>query len=506
MYKRLKKILVFSVLIAICFQAFPNEKKFNVLNFGALPNSNTNSREAIEKTIEACYKSGGGIVFFPKGEYISSTIHLKSNVILYLEKGAILSGTKEPQFDHPEYNPWDKYQDFGHSHYQSALIYGLGLKNIGIEGPGKIDGRGFTTSNEVIPGNANRGISLVKCTGIVFKDFSITDCGHFGIIVNGCENVVADHIIVDEYDSRDAFNIIGSKNVRITNSLIRGSDDGIVLKSDYFLGEDLCVENILIRNCVITSKTCNAFQIGSETIGNFKNITIENCNIIEAGKAGISITSNDGGDIEGLVIRNIKMEKISTPFFINVTSRLSAPGRRTTGKIKNISFINIEAKEVDNQYTLTDQRWYTSTVNGAPESPVENIVFKNVEINYEGGGNAEDCNNIVPELGSSASSPRHLKIRPAYGWYIRHTKNISFYNCRLSLVKKDMRPAFFTDDVIGLTLNKVVFPDYKNVPKIILKNSSGIKCLRIKGKEDSVQGTDGIIKIFVSKNNSPESK
>jgi polygalacturonase len=506
MCKPLKILLAVSTLMVICFHAFPNGKKFNVVDFGALPNRNINSREAIEKAIDACFKNGGGIVFFPKGEFISSTIHLKSNVILYLDKGAILSGIKEPLFDYPEYNEWDKYQDFGHSHYKSALIYGRDLKNIGIEGPGKIEGRGFTTSNEVIPGNANRGISLVKCTGIVLKDFSISDCGHFGIIVNGCENIVADHIIVDEYDSRDAFNIIGSKNIRITHSLIRGSDDGIVLKSDYSLGEDLSVENIFVRDCIITSKTCNAFQIGSETVGNFKNITVENCNIIEAGKAGIGITSNDGGNIDSLVFRDIKMEKISTPFFINVTSRLSAPGNRTTGKIKNIFFINIEAKEVDNQYTLTDQRWYTSTINGTPESQVEDVIFKNVDINYKGGGKAEDCNSIVPELGSSASSPRHLKIRPAYGWYIRHAKNISFYNCRLSLAKKDMRPAFFADDVIGLTLDKIEFPHFKDVPVIILKNSTDIKCQRIKGLKDSIQGNEGIKKFYINGGYDPDIK
>ena len=39
-------------------------------------------------------------------------------------------------YDLPEPNEWDMYQDFGHSHWKNSLIWGIGLENVAIVGPG----------------------------------------------------------------------------------------------------------------------------------------------------------------------------------------------------------------------------------------------------------------------------------------------------------------------------------------------------------------------------------
>ena len=41
-----------------------------------------------------------------------------------------------------EPNEWDKYQDFGHSHWHNSLIWGEDLSNIAIVGRGRIWGKG----------------------------------------------------------------------------------------------------------------------------------------------------------------------------------------------------------------------------------------------------------------------------------------------------------------------------------------------------------------------------
>ena len=41
----------------------------------------------------------------------------------------------------PEPNQWDKFQDFGHSHFHNSLIWGEGLENIAIVGGGLISGK-----------------------------------------------------------------------------------------------------------------------------------------------------------------------------------------------------------------------------------------------------------------------------------------------------------------------------------------------------------------------------
>ena len=49
----------------------------------------------IQKSIDSCFAIGGGIVKLQKGIHISGSLILKSNVKLFLEKGAILQGSSD---------------------------------------------------------------------------------------------------------------------------------------------------------------------------------------------------------------------------------------------------------------------------------------------------------------------------------------------------------------------------------------------------------------------------
>lgn len=57
----------------------------------------TLNTEAIQKAIDYCHaqKNGGSLVF-PKGEYLTGTLVLKSNVTLKLEKDAVILGSVNP--------------------------------------------------------------------------------------------------------------------------------------------------------------------------------------------------------------------------------------------------------------------------------------------------------------------------------------------------------------------------------------------------------------------------
>src|SRR5437867_1546026 len=104
---------------------------------------------AINQAIEAAALAGGGTVRFPAGSYLSVSIHLKSNIALYLDQGATIVAAepgKGVAYDPPEPNQFDAYQDFGHSHWHNSLIWGENLENVSILGPGRIWGRGLVRS------------------------------------------------------------------------------------------------------------------------------------------------------------------------------------------------------------------------------------------------------------------------------------------------------------------------------------------------------------------------
>src|SRR5258706_2968805 len=50
------------------------KKGFSVNSFGAKPDGATDSTKAIQQAIDDCSKSGGGIVSFEKGEYVTGAI------------------------------------------------------------------------------------------------------------------------------------------------------------------------------------------------------------------------------------------------------------------------------------------------------------------------------------------------------------------------------------------------------------------------------------------------
>src|SRR5215467_15656135 len=117
----------------------PQEAVHDVRTFGAKGDGTTIDTPAINKAIAAVAAHGGGVVRFPAGVYPCFSIHLKSRVTLYLEPGSTLLAAESGsagQYDAAEPNQWDKYQDYGHSHWHNSLIWGEGLENVAILGPG----------------------------------------------------------------------------------------------------------------------------------------------------------------------------------------------------------------------------------------------------------------------------------------------------------------------------------------------------------------------------------
>ena len=136
----------------------------DVRAFGASGDGKRIDSPAINKAIEAAAATGGGIVRFLPGSYLCYSIHLKSHIGLYLDPGAIIvaadtsAAGSSVGYDAPEPNQWDKFQDFGHSHWHNSLIWGEDLENISIEGQGLIWGKGLSRGDRdavLAPGIGN---------------------------------------------------------------------------------------------------------------------------------------------------------------------------------------------------------------------------------------------------------------------------------------------------------------------------------------------------------------
>ncbi len=159
---------------------------FDVQACGAKGDGTSIDSPAINAAIDAAANAGGGTVIFPAGVYLSYSIHLKSNVALFLQQGATILAAPTPYdglptggYDLAEpQGAWEPYQDYGHNHWHNSLIWGENIHDFGIFGPGLIWGKGLSRGhsetllpNTTAPGVGNKAIALKNCRNVILSDF-----------------------------------------------------------------------------------------------------------------------------------------------------------------------------------------------------------------------------------------------------------------------------------------------------------------------------------------------
>jgi polygalacturonase len=420
-----------------------------VKNFGAKGDGKANDTKAINAAIAAA--ATGDTVEFPSGTYVAASLHLKSSLTLHLDAGSVIQAASSG-FDPPEANAFDQFQDFGHSHFHDALIWGEDLHDITIAGTGTIDGNGnLVRSNTVPSGQADKALSLRSIDHLTITDITIRHGGHFGILANGCTNVTVARVKVLTSTDRDAFNLINSSHVQISDSQIEGSDDAMVLKSDFALGRKIASSDIHVTNSRILSTQNNALQFGSETCGDFSNVSFSGITITAAGKAGIGITSNDGAIIDGVTYDNITMSGTTTPIFLKLDDQGRCPGHPPLGRIRNIRITNVTATHSIDARSLE----FTSAISGKPGVPIENVTLQNVKLFVPGNHPTSDASVVPPE--NDDWTPKSLGVRPSFGWYLRHVRNINFVGGEMHFdASNDGRPGFIAEDGQVVTLDSCI--------------------------------------------------
>ncbi|MGD1029612.1 MAG: glycoside hydrolase family 28 protein [Opitutaceae bacterium] len=418
---------------------------FNVRAFGATGDGKTLDTDAFNKAIEAAAAAGGGTVEVPAGTYLSFSIRLKSHITLHLDQGCVIVGAAEAPgfgaYDPAEPNDWgDKfqYQDFGHSHFHNSLIWGDGLEDVAITGPGMIYGKGLPRSNGGFgrgPGangtpkgdfsgmpplpkaapppasagvsaqgrGGNKSIALVNCRNVLLRDFSILQGGWFALLATGVDNFTIDNVKVDT--NRDGFDIDACRNVRISNCTVNAiNDDAIVLKSTYALGTLRACENFTITGCQVSGYDPGSFfdgtfkqtqehavdrdgptgriKFGTESDGGFKNITISNC-VFDRSR-GLALETVDGGTIEDVTISNIAMRNIcNSAIFLRIGNRARGPEGRPVGVIRRVSISHVSASDVDARYPIL--------IAGLPGHPIEDVRLSDIRVVSRGGLSLDDA-------------------------------------------------------------------------------------------------------------------
>ncbi|MCE1199284.1 MAG: glycosyl hydrolase family 28 protein [Marinilabiliales bacterium] len=415
---------------------------FSAKAFGAVGDGLTKDTHAIQAAIDSCAAKGGGTVLLTPGIYLSGTLILRSGVALYLDHGATLRMS-------PDQADFDPYETLGFktkgdketSFFHYALIRAEDASHIAILGTGTIDGN-----------RSKRGgpkpIAFKRCTDVTIEAITIRNSPNYCVSLLGTDLVrISGITILNGYC--DGIDPDGCRNVRISDCNIDCFDDAIVPKASFSLGYLRSVENLVVTNCILASN-CNAFKFGTETGGDFRNVTVSNCTILnrKTGKpadSGISLESVDGSHVENVTISNIAMQHVITPIFFRLGNRGRDQVKPTPGFVKNIRISNIVVSGASQAIIFA----------GIPGYPVENITLSDIRVGFTGGGHFEGDVTKVPELVEDYPDTDMFGPIPAWGFYCRHLKNIQLRNLDLTLEQPDSRACFHFEDAEDVYLETV---------------------------------------------------
>jgi polygalacturonase len=467
------KMFLAMVIMVVSVADAQAQDYYNVLKYGAKRDSSAIATKAIQAAINAASKMGGGTVYFPAGKYLTGPIHLKSNITILIDAGAVLHFSDN--FD--DYLPMvpSRWEGTNVVNF-SPLFYAYKAENITICGRGTIDGHGrkwwlkhfevndsksptkaapdkwqqeFVRSNPNLPKPEQRSsldnhflrppfIQPMYCKNVRIEGITIQNSPFWTVNPEYCENVTVTGVTINNPHSpnTDGINPESCRYVHIDNCHISVGDDCITIKS----GKDADgrnaaapAENYTITNCTMLAGH-GGVVIGSEMSGDVKKIVISNC-VFDGTDRGIRIKSarGRGGVVEEVRVDNIVMKNIKEQAFV---MDLQYAKTQPAPVFRNLHFSNVTAQTKEAIF-----------INGLEEMPVENVTFNDIQFDAETGANIKVAKNIefhnvrINTKTSSAIKAENVKqleidgvksLTPLAGTAIvslNNTEDVFIHNC-----------------------------------------------------------------------------
>lgn len=460
----------------------PVKNVFDIRDYGADVNSNDNSGAINDAVVIASECSG--TVLVSGGNYVTTTVFLKSNVTLFIENGSSLSSNKTGE---------------GYNHL--GIIHADGAENITITGGGSVNGNGeYFGLKPLFESNMTEHPELIdviqmrrdyraqlrfahkskyggpvyfkNCKNVAAYNFIIENAAHWSFRLENCSGVKIKDFVINNnrhVANADGFDIAGSSNVDINHCFVSTADDGICIKNAVWLGNKGKMSNISVKNCEVIS-CCNSFKIGTETTYDIENITIEDCSffmtdIYPGSVSGIAIESADGSVVSNIKAKNIKMNRVTCPIFIRLCNRnrakevtaetanavefgskrkkassASKDEFNMKGEIKDILIDSVKAEGAELPVIIAGFKQ-----NGKTKY-VENITLQNIDISYAPYKEVYDKRRFIPEYSDVYPESWRFRNLPSYALWARHTKGLKLLDFECSPPRSTWKEKIITED------------------------------------------------------------
>jgi len=272
-------------------------RTFNVLDFGARGDGVTLDTAAIQRTIDAAAKPGGTVLIPRRHTFLVATLQLKAGIDFHLS-GTLLISTNQGDYT------------------GDGVLLASNAANLKITGSGNIVGQslaymtGYDAPNEwwLFKEWRPKLFVLTGCTNLVVRDLTFGDAPYWGLHLLGCENVLIDHLTVQnrlDVPNDDGIDPDHCRNVEIQHCHLTCGDDAIVVKSTRQSHDFGPSAHIHVHDCVIRTQDAG-LKIGTETTGDIHDVVFERCDILSSSR-GLCIQLRDEGCISNVVFRDIRL-------------------------------------------------------------------------------------------------------------------------------------------------------------------------------------------------------
>lgn len=372
-----------------------NAEDFNVYKDGI-----HNDTLTLQAAIYSCLD--GGCVYIGKGTYLVDSLFIRSNICLYLEKGAVIKGTNKKASMFPgllnDNTILSSFEGENEKTYTS-LINIINQENVSIVGEGTIDGDAINTTwweeGKRKVKYRPKLIYICNSKNINLQGINVCNSPSWTIHPLRCDNVnIIGLKIVNPKDSvnTDGCNPESCHGVNIIGTYFSVGDDCVAIKSgkvDIAKKYYRECRDVEIRNCYMKDGH-GALVIGSEMSCGVYNVNVNKC-IFDSTDRGLRIKTRRGRGnraiINNLIFENIYMKNVLNNFVINMYYFCDSDGKspyvyrkdiydigEDTPYLENFCFKNIECVD-----TLVSAGFFY----GLSERPIEKIKLENISVSFK---------------------------------------------------------------------------------------------------------------------------
>ncbi len=374
---------LFASLLSLLIATSAFAGNVSVKDFGAKGDGVSLDTKAVQAAIDCAAGQGGGVVSVPAGTYVCGSIWLKSNIELHLDCGAVIKGSPDiKDYCSADCCPQNEAEPNGGDYISGGhLLLGVGVQNVTLSGPGRIDGNSDAfllgpdgkaySKKKNVPARPSQMVWFVDSQDIRIKDLELADAPYWSCFILNCERVWIDgcyvHTRRKDYHTfnGDGLDIDRSKYVSISNCRIDTSDDCITLRASgaHLLADPKDCAGVTVSACNLSSSS-NGIRIG---VGEghihdavFSNITISDTktafNIV-----GAYEKNGRGTDIDGILIKDIRVDSKELIRIHHMHSKACT--------IKDITFDSISGSAPE-----------TSHIWAREAAPFKGIVLRNIDV------------------------------------------------------------------------------------------------------------------------------